>query len=309
MHTPKANSFLKNLRNLFFLLSRHKFSSIALVTVANFNEEKRKKKALKISKIIDVENLTSKIILGLFVIMLFNCKSAKTISNGDANYNLSTKQLVKENAKQAADFKTLQARLKITYTQKGKSQTHSVTFRAKKDEALWINATFSVIRALVTPEKVSFYNKLDNTYFDGDYKYLSDLLGTELDFEKVQNLLLGETLFNLKEGAYIASADHDAYIVQPKQQRDLFEIFFLLNPSNFKVKSQQISQPKEFKHLQIDYLSYQDVEKQIIPERIKVIAVEASEEMTVELEMKNVSLNQDLRFPFKIPSGFKEIEL
>ena len=254
-------------------------------------------------------HIYSKITLGLFVIMLFNCKSAKTISNGDANYNLSTRQLIKENTKQAASFKTLQARLKITYTQKGKSQTHAVNFRAKKDEALWINATFSVIRALVTPEKVSFYNKLDNTYFDGDYKYLSDLLGTELDFKKVQNLLLGETLYSLKESNYKISVDDGTYIVQPKNQRDLFEIFFLLNPSNFKVKSQQISQPREFRHLQIDYLAYQDVEKQIIPERIKVFAVEASEEMTVELEMKNVSLNQDLRFPFKIPSGFKEIEL
>lgn len=241
--------------------------------------------------------------------ILFNCKSAKTISNGDTDFNLSTRQLIKENAKQAAVFKTLQSRLKITYTQKGKAQTHSVNFRAKKDEALWINATFSVIRALVTPEKVSFYNKLDKTYFDGDYQYLSDLLGTELDFDKVQNLLLGETLYDMSSGDYKASIDDESYIVQPKNQRDLFEIFFLLNPSNFKVKSQQISQPKEFRHLQIDYLAFQDVDKQIIPEIIKVIAVEASEEMTVELEMKNVSLNEELRFPFKIPSGFKEIEL
>ncbi|WP_298550593.1 DUF4292 domain-containing protein [uncultured Algibacter sp.] len=252
---------------------------------------------------------TKKIILTLIVMILFNCKSAKTISNGKANYNLSTRQLIKENAKQAASFKTLQSRLKITYSQKGKSQTNTVSFRVKKDEALWISATFSVIRALVTPTKVSFYNKLDKTYFDGDYKYLSDLLGTELDFDKVQNLLLGETLYRMKAGDYKASVGDSSYIVQPKNQRDLFEIFFLLNPSNFKVKSQQISEPREFRHLQIDYLAYQDVDTQIIPERIKVIAVESSEEMTVELEMKNVSLNEDLRFPFKIPSGFKEIEL
>jgi outer membrane biogenesis lipoprotein LolB len=250
-----------------------------------------------------------KIFLIASIAVFFNCKSAKTISNGEANYNLSTRQLIKENIKQAANFKTLQARLKITYTQKGKTQTHAVSFRAKKDEALWISATFSVIRALVTPEKVSFYNKLDNTYFDGDYKYLSDLLGTELDFEKVQNLLLGETIYNLKEGTYKASVDDESYIVQPKKQRELFEIFFLLSPSNFKVKSQQISQPKTFRHLQIDYLTYQDINAQIIPERIKVIAVEANEEMIVELEMKNVSLNEDLRFPFKIPSGFKPIKL
>ncbi len=249
-------------------------------------------------------------ILAVMVLLVFNCKSAKTIvTPGKANYNLSTKQLIKENAKQTPSFNTLQSKLKITLNQKGKSQTHTVNFRAKKDETLWINAPFSVIRAMVTPEKVSFYNKLDNTYFEGNYTYLSNLLGTELDFKKVQNLLLGETIFNLKETDYKASVDSDLYVVKPKKQRQLFEIFFLLDPSYFKVKSQQITQPNKKRHLQIDYLTHQEVENQILPENIKVIAVEDNEELTLNLEFKNVSLNEDLNFPFKIPSGFKEIKL
>lgn len=254
-------------------------------------------------------NIRSQFTLILLIVFMFSCKSTKTISSGEANYNLSTRQLLKENAKQAPNFKTLQSKLKITLLQKGKSQTHSVNFRVKKDEMLWINAPFSVIRALVTPDKVSFYNKLDNTYFDGDYKYLSDLLGTKLDFEKVQNLLLGEAIYNLNTSEYKASVNDGSYVVQPKKQRELFEIFFLIDPSIFKVKSQQITQPKEQRHLQIDYMAHQEVEKQILPALIKVIAVEANEEVILNLEFKNVSLNEDLRFPFKIPSGFKEIEL
>lgn len=162
---------------------------------------------------------------------------------------------------------------------------------------------------MITPEKVGFYNKLDNTYFEGDFSYLSKLLGTELDFKKVQNLLLGDAIFDLKNGSYTASVNDDTYILQPKKQQLLFEIFFLIDPSLFKVKSQQISQPKELRHLQIDYLSHQEVEKQILPENIKVIAVEGNEETIINLEFKSVTLNEDLRFPFKIPSGFKKIEL
>ncbi|WOD45083.1 DUF4292 domain-containing protein [Hwangdonia lutea] len=249
------------------------------------------------------------IIFMLVTLLMVSCKSSKTIHTGEANYNLSTRQLINENAKQAVRFKTLQAKLKISYFQDQKEQTHVVSFRAKKDEVLWISATFSVIRAKATPEKVSFYNKLDNTYFEGDYNYLSDLLGTELDFKKVQNLLFGEALFNLKSDAYKSSVDNGVYVVQPKKQRELFEIFFLLDPSYFKVKSQQISQPKTFRHLQIDYLAYQEVKGQTLPEHTKIIAVDANAETIIKLEFKNVSLNEDLRFPFKIPSGFKEIKL
>lgn len=251
----------------------------------------------------------SYVIISVVLLLSFGCKSTKTIGNEKANFNLSTRQLIKENTKQAAEFQTIHSKLKITFEQEGKSQTHSVNFRAEKDKVLWINASFSVIRAMVTPEKVSFYNKLDNTYFDGDFKYLSDLLGTELDFQKVQNLLFGETLYQLKSGEYVSTVDDESYIVQPKEQQALFEMFFLIYPSNFKVKSQQISQAEDFRHLQIDYLSYQEINKQIIPERIKVIALESSDETIISLEYRNVTLNEELRFPFKIPSGFKKIEL
>lgn len=241
--------------------------------------------------------------------LVFSCRSSKTISGGQANLKLSTKQLIKANANQTANFKTLQSKLKITLNQDGKQQSHVVTFRAKKDEILWISATFSVIRAKVTPEKVSFYNKLDNTYFEGDYRYLSDLLGTELDFKKVQNLLIGETLFDLKNDSYKSSIDNHSYLVQPKKNLELFDIFFLIDPSHFKVKSQQISQLEELRHLEIGYTAYQEVDGQLLPERIKVNAVEGNEEVVLGLEFKSVTLNENLRFPFKIPSGFDEIKL
>ncbi|MFT6096441.1 MAG: hypothetical protein ACJAVQ_001348, partial [Nonlabens sp.] len=42
--------FSENLADLFFLLLRHKFLSIAYVRVVNFNAQKKKKKELKIRK-------------------------------------------------------------------------------------------------------------------------------------------------------------------------------------------------------------------------------------------------------------------
>ena len=243
-------------------------------------------------------------------VLATGCKSAKTIGSGSGNLNLSTKQLIKENTKKAASFKTLSARVKIDIYQGEKSNGYTVNMRMEKDEKILLMSTpISVVKALITPEKVSFYNKLDNTYFEGDFKYLSDLLGTDLDFQKVQNLLLGEALFGLKDGAFEVTVNEKEYVVAPKEQKALFELFYLIDPSHFKITSQQISQPQEQRLLQIDYKSYQKVDKQILPESIRVIAVEAAEEMIIELEFKAVSLNEDLRFPFKIPSGLKEIKL
>lgn len=256
-----------------------------------------------------IKNYISRFIIAVGILMISSCKSTKTVGTGNANLGLSAKQLIKENAKQEAVFKTLQSKLKITYSEGEKEQTHTVSFRMKKDEVIWISATFAIIRAKVTPERVAFYNKLDKTYFEGDYKYLSELLGTELDFEKVQNLLLGEALFNLEGASYRSSIHEGEYVLEPKKQRELFEIFYLLDPSHYKISSQQLSQTKELRHLQVDYKLYQEVDSQKVPELIKVMAVEGNDQTTINLELKSVSLNDDLRFPFNIPSGFEEIKL
>ncbi len=246
----------------------------------------------------------------LFVVGLLGCKSTKSISaSGELNDKLSAKQIIKENNKTIANFKTLQSRVKIDYTKDGKSKGVGVNLRMEKDKVIWMNGPLSVARAKITPDRVSFYDKLNNQYFDGDFRLLSDLLGTDLDFDKVQNILLGDAIYDLNKGSYKASTHENSYVIQPKEQEALFEIFFLLNPGHFKMDSQQITQNQENRHLEVDYIKYQEVEKQKLPEIIKIIALDAGDETIIDLEYRSISLNQDLRFPFRIPSGYDEIIL
>lgn len=244
----------------------------------------------------------------MLIFLLSGCKSTKSVTSGEADYSLNTKQVIKAHQKKTPNFKTLQSRLKIDYKNGDDKQSHTVTLRMEKDKTIWLSATLNLVRAIITPERVSFYNKLDNTYFDGDFSYLSNLLGTELDFQKVQSILLGESVYKLNNSDYALSRHENSYLLQPKAQQQLFEIFFLINPSHFKLDSQQVAQPKEMRMMEVDYLTYQDIQKQIFPERLKVIALEQSSETIINLEFKGISLNEQLRFPYKIPSGFKEIQ-
>jgi len=246
----------------------------------------------------------------LIFVWAIGCKSSKTVASGDANFDLTAKQVIRENSKNQANFRTLASRVKINVVDGSREHNYTVNLKIEKDKKILLSSTpISVVKALITPEKVSFYNKLDNTYFDGDYAYLSNLLGTELNFTKVQNLLLGEAIFNLKDGKFDLSKSEESYILQPKDLDELFEIFFLINPAHFKLDSQQLTQVEESRFLQIDYLKYQKANRQTLPERIKIIALEQTDELTIDLEYKSLSLNEDLRFPFKIPSGYDEIIL
>jgi len=243
----------------------------------------------------------------IIILLSVSCKSTKNVSSsGVLNDKLSTEQIIKEYVKNQARFKTLQSRVKVEYIQGDKSQMYTVHLRVKKDKTIWMSATLGVVRVKITPTKFSFYNKLDNTYFDGDFSLISDLLGIELNFNNLQNLILGEALFNLDD-SYIADIHENSYLLQPKQQNELLEMFLLLNPLHFKIDSQQLSQISEKRMLQIDYKSYQEVNNQILPQNISILALEGSFETIINMEFKSITLDSDLRFPFRIPSGFKEI--
>ncbi|WP_179349459.1 DUF4292 domain-containing protein [Winogradskyella pacifica] len=245
----------------------------------------------------------------ILLVLAFSCNSAKSvIESGVASDKLSAKQVIKQHKKNDADFKTLKARVKIDITQNNKSQGAGFTLRIEKDKVIWLSESIlGMARMMITPDKVRFYNKLDNEFFDGDYKLLSDVVGIDLDFMKVQNILLGQAINDLNDEPHQVFVNNNSYAVSPKDQNALIELFYLINPSHFKMDSLQMQQILEKRMLQVDYASYQEVKKQIIPENISIIAVEGADQIAITMEFKSVSLDDEVRFPFNIPSGYKEI--
>ena len=71
--------------------------------------------------------------------------------------------------------------------------------------------------------------------------------------------------------------------------------------------SQQLWQNLKHRMLQIDYKSYQEIDKQILPQNIKITATEENLATIINMEFKSITLDGELRFPFRIPSGFEEI--
>ena len=66
-----------------------------------------------------------------------------------------------------------------------KSKTHTVTLRMERNKVIWVNAFLNMVRLKITPQKVQMYNKLDRTYFDGDFTLIKDFLGVELSFSNL----------------------------------------------------------------------------------------------------------------------------
>lgn len=246
---------------------------------------------------------------GILILLVLSCKSNKILTDGKIDENLSAKTIIRNHYNNQLNFKTLSGKMKIDYADGESSQGVTVSLRMEKDKAIWMSAPLGMVKAYITRDRVTFYNKLQNEYFDGDFSYLSNILGTELDFEKVQNVLLGQALFNLRDEKYNATVSDNSYQLKPKKSMDLFKTFFQIEPKSFKMATQQLSQPLKKRILEIRYKNYQEINNRVLPNEISIKAIDTDNQSIIDITYKNIEFNKPLNFPYKIPKGFKQIVL
>lgn len=251
-------------------------------------------------------------ILILILVVVTSCKTTKKTTGSGGLTTISTKKIINNHYNNNFHQQTVYARLNAKYRDKKTSATVTIKLRLEKDKTIWMSASkFNIILAKVkiTPKRVLYYEKLQRTYFDGDFSLLSKWLGTELDYEKVQNILLGQAVLNLKKGRYKSVISESSYQLSPKKDNELFGILFFMNPDNFKLNKQEIRHPEKQQLLSVSYPNYDEIKGEQFPKKINIRATDSKNLTTINIEYRSVEFNKKLTFPFSIPKGYKEISL
>jgi hypothetical protein len=94
--------------------------------------------------------------------LMFSCKSARVVSGGTIDEKLSARTIIRNHYRNQPDFNTLSGRMKIDYTDGESAHSFNVSLRMEKDKAIWISAPLGVVKALINPSRVTFYNKMQN---------------------------------------------------------------------------------------------------------------------------------------------------
>ena len=255
-----------------------------------------------------------KYIIKILIILLVvtSCKSNKRITDASTINNISTKKIINNHYNSSFDQKTVYAKLSAKYRSRKSSATVTIKLRLEKDKTIWMSATklgFPLAKVKITPNRVLYYEKLQGTFFDGDFSLLSKWLGTDLDYDKIQNILLGQAVLNLKKGKYNSKINNNLYQLTPKYENELFGILFFMNPDNFKLSKQEIRHPSKYQLLSVSYPKYDIIRGEQFPKKINIKSTDYKKITTINIEYRSVEFNKKLTFPFSIPNGYKEISL
>ena len=253
----------------------------------------------------------------LALLILTSCGGSKSIPKLDSN--TTAKQVINFHKAANPDFKTLASRVQLLYQDNHKTQSITVSLRMEKDKTIWIKASIlgiTLAKVLITPIRVSYYETLGRTYFEGDFALLGEWLGTSINFQQAQSLLLGQSIFTLNPSDYSSEVFQNKFKIQPKLQPQNFIHSLLMNPDNFKIASESLSQPTDGRLLNVRYGNYQKIEDGYFPLDITINTTEnptspRNEETKTKIEMnfKKIDLNVSVSFPFNIPNGYEEIHL
>lgn len=248
--------------------------------------------------------------------MLVSCKSKAVLAENkpvitnavkDSN-EVTSENIIQKHYSNKNDFSTLYIRSSANYKDEKQSQSVSAEIKIKKDEKILVSIRFigiTMAKALITPDEVKYYEKINGTYFEGNYQALSEWLGTDLDFTKIQNLLIGQPIDDLTKENFTMLLLDKSYQLSTKDNNT--EKSFLFDEDHYLLKKQEIIQVEKEREFEVNYPNFQGYATAILPANLMINAVQKKGKTAISIEYNSVTFNEELTFPYSVPEGYERI--
>lgn len=248
----------------------------------------------------------------LAIIFMVSCKPKAIVSSTTVTEpveNMKVSKIIDSHYSNKSDFSTLYIKANARYADDKQSQNVTAEIRIKKDQKILVSIRFigiTMAKALITPTSVSYYEKIKGTYFEGDFSALSQWLGTDLDYDKIQNMLVGETLDDMYQGKYTQVLLDNLYRLDDANNGNTQKSYYF-NPNDFTVNKQEVAQKAENRTIQISYPERVAYKEANLPASVEIKTEQPKGKSEINLNYNSVSFNEELSFPYSVPDGYKRI--
>lgn len=252
-------------------------------------------------------------IAGISSVSLVSCKAkskaiATTVAAEPVN-EMKAAKIITNHYNNKSDYSSLYIRANAKYADDKQTQNVTAEIKIKKDQQILVSIRFlgiTMAKASITPTSVSYYEKIKGTYFEGDFSALSQWLGTDLDYNKIQNLLVGEALDDLKKGKYTESLVEQLYRLEDARVENTKKTFYI-NAADFTVNKQEITQTAESRMIQVAYADNKVFTEAILPTNVNIKTIQPKGKSEINLEYNTITFNEELSFPYSVPNGYNRI--
>ena len=267
-------------------------------------------------------------ILVLFTMsaLIYSCKTKQKITLNNGKCILDYKNSKTLTAKLKANefhFNKLNAKLSVESLIDSSSNTFTINLRMRKDSVIWMTISkFGIegARVLITRDSVKLYTSIPTKrYFKGDFSYISKLLNTDLDFEILQSLLIGNSVAFYDEDEKLKpGSDNCQYTLGTIRKHKLRKVIrgkdlkepvqsIYMSTGTFKIARILFYEFNPDRSLDVKFSDYTKIDSiQLFPSKINLV-FKSDKTFTIDIAYTKTDFNADQTFPFKIPDDYEQV--
>lgn len=255
-------------------------------------------------------------ILSIFAALaLFSCKSRTAVQPNTTVEKpiVNSNKAFFDKILQKDQFESLKITSKVNAETGQFIPTLDATFYIENNQKVWVNlqALFiTMARGIATPSGIKGYEKLNKTYIDSDFGYINKLLKINfIDYNSLQNLLLGKTFIPVNENDYeLITSEKGFFLNSIKNQifevngkKSEYKISLNYNPE-LDLKKIYLEDLISKNTLEINYENFENIGSQKLPKNVKIII---KGQKTDQIFIENTKFEfLKMETPFSIPANY-----
>lgn len=266
------------------------------------------------------------LLIYIIIIIFFSSCAITKIVKVHKTKNLTIEKIYSNVKANQVNYNTYSIKYSAKIDLDGKDYNVGGNLRIKKDSAIWISMTagfgIEIVRVLLTPDTVKMINRLNSTYFVGDYNYLNNLLHFNFNFNTIQSILTNTFFcYNSKlsdksiKQFEVSTTDHSYFLhATPKYSKqdslikhDVMQQFLIM-PDTYKIIKIGLVDYLFNRNLQIGFSDFINVNNNQLPKKISFIFNKGTKKSVIDLKYNKITVDNSLRMPFHISKKYKSIK-
>ncbi|MBL6649501.1 MAG: DUF4292 domain-containing protein [Flavobacteriaceae bacterium] len=246
----------------------------------------------------------------VFFIVFSGCKATKKLDSNVFIKKIPTSLLVEKTENNKTNYNYLTFRSQTSFIENGSKNQFNLSFRIKKNDRILISGSLLVplFKGLLTKNEVLFYEKLNKSFYRGNYDYISEILNYDFTLESIENIILGKPINDLNKIRLTQKNNQTKYILKSYDRKKKLSYTYTIDPISFNLIQQKIIRDNG-NYFLVNYNDFKKFEDTTFPQTIQISSL--SNKKSIEIIMRNKfgKINDSISFPFKIPNGYEKIKL
>jgi hypothetical protein len=218
-------------------------------------------------------------------------------------------------------FKTLSLKFNADAVIDKENKSFSGNVYIIHDSSIWLSISkfgIEAARFLITQDTAKMINRMNSTYFIGDFDYVASLFKVDFDFDILQALIIGNDFSYYDNDVFKAALENKQYklstinrrklkkyVIKANEEQRVLVQDIWLDPQSFKINKIMMKEVKqENRKFESNYSQFQLVNEQLFPFSLKC-EINDDKRIEVNISFTKVVIDKDEKMPFKIPSGYK----